>query len=49
MYIAVYYCRPEAIGVFTGCVFLVTMFLFIPIPFTDYILKNENFPHDKVW
>ncbi|XP_032666638.1 UDP-N-acetylglucosamine--dolichyl-phosphate N-acetylglucosaminephosphotransferase [Odontomachus brunneus] len=38
---------PEAMGVFTGCAFLVTMFLFIPIPFTDYILKNENFPHDK--
>ncbi|XP_014486814.1 PREDICTED: UDP-N-acetylglucosamine--dolichyl-phosphate N-acetylglucosaminephosphotransferase [Dinoponera quadriceps] len=38
---------PEAIGVFTGCIFLVTMFLFIPVPFTDYILKNENFPHDK--
>ncbi|EFN76420.1 UDP-N-acetylglucosamine--dolichyl-phosphate N-acetylglucosaminephosphotransferase [Harpegnathos saltator] len=38
---------PEAIGVFTGCIFLITMFLFIPVPFTDYILKNENFPHDK--
>ncbi|KAH0948659.1 hypothetical protein HN011_002019 [Eciton burchellii] len=38
---------PEAIGVVTGCVFLITMFLFIPIPFTDYIFKNENFPHNK--
>ncbi|XP_011267077.1 UDP-N-acetylglucosamine--dolichyl-phosphate N-acetylglucosaminephosphotransferase [Camponotus floridanus] len=38
---------PEAIGVVTGCIFLITMFLFIPVPFTDHILKNENFPHDK--
>ncbi|XP_020288278.1 UDP-N-acetylglucosamine--dolichyl-phosphate N-acetylglucosaminephosphotransferase [Pseudomyrmex gracilis] len=38
---------PEAIGVVTGCVFLITMFLFIPVPFTDYIFKNENFPHNK--
>lgn len=38
---------PEAIGVFTGCIFLVMMFLFIPIPFTDYIFRNENFPHNK--
>ncbi|XP_070156129.1 UDP-N-acetylglucosamine--dolichyl-phosphate N-acetylglucosaminephosphotransferase [Polyergus mexicanus] len=38
---------PEAIGVVTGCVFLIIMFLFIPVPFTDHILKNENFPHDK--
>ncbi|XP_035724041.1 UDP-N-acetylglucosamine--dolichyl-phosphate N-acetylglucosaminephosphotransferase-like [Vespa mandarinia] len=38
---------PEALGVVTGCIFLVTMFLFIPVPFTDYILKNENFPHNE--
>lgn len=44
----VYFCRPEAIGVVTGCIFLITMFLFIPIPFTNHILKIENFPHDKV-
>lgn len=37
---------PEAIGVVTGCVFLITMFLFIPVPFTNHILKNENFPYD---
>lgn len=39
---------PEALGVVTGCIFLVTMFLFIPVPFTDYIFKNENFPHNEV-
>ncbi|KAF7407222.1 hypothetical protein HZH66_001759 [Vespula vulgaris] len=38
---------PEALGVVTGCIFLVTMFLFIPVPFTDYIFKNENFPHNE--
>lgn len=38
---------PEAIGVVTGCVFLITMFLFIPMPFTDCIFRNVNFPHDK--
>ncbi|KAK2580462.1 hypothetical protein KPH14_006204 [Odynerus spinipes] len=38
---------PEALGVVTGCIFLITMFLFIPIPFTDYIFKNENFPHNE--
>ncbi|XP_011690369.1 PREDICTED: UDP-N-acetylglucosamine--dolichyl-phosphate N-acetylglucosaminephosphotransferase isoform X2 [Wasmannia auropunctata] len=38
---------PEAIGVVTGCVFLVTMFLFIPVPFTDCIFRNVSFPHDK--
>jgi len=38
---------PEAIGVVTGCVFLITMFLFIPVPFTDCIFRNVSFPHDK--
>lgn len=38
---------PEAIGVVTGCIFLITMFLFIPVPFTDCIFKNENFPHNE--
>ncbi|XP_015601179.1 UDP-N-acetylglucosamine--dolichyl-phosphate N-acetylglucosaminephosphotransferase isoform X1 [Cephus cinctus] len=38
---------PEALGVVTGCVFLITMFLFIPIPFSDYIFNNVNFPHNE--
>ncbi|KAI4476390.1 hypothetical protein M0802_014876 [Mischocyttarus mexicanus] len=38
---------PEALGVVTGCIFLITMFLFIPVPFTDYIFKNEHFPHNE--
>ncbi|KAJ8669285.1 hypothetical protein QAD02_000544 [Eretmocerus hayati] len=38
---------PEALGVVCGCSFLVTMFLFIPIPFSDYIFKNADFPHNE--
>ncbi|XP_012266811.1 UDP-N-acetylglucosamine--dolichyl-phosphate N-acetylglucosaminephosphotransferase isoform X1 [Athalia rosae] len=38
---------PEALGVVTGCVFLITMFLFIPVPFSDYIFKNADFPHNE--
>ncbi|XP_015124136.1 UDP-N-acetylglucosamine--dolichyl-phosphate N-acetylglucosaminephosphotransferase [Diachasma alloeum] len=38
---------PEALGVVSGFVFLCTMFLFIPIPFTEYISDNSNFPHDE--
>lgn len=39
--------RPEAVGVVSGCVFLVTLFLFIPIPFGESLL-NGNFPHSEV-
>ncbi|XP_006614827.1 UDP-N-acetylglucosamine--dolichyl-phosphate N-acetylglucosaminephosphotransferase [Apis dorsata] len=38
---------PEALGVVTGCLFLITLFLFIPIPFTKYILNDINFPHNE--
>ncbi|XP_033151097.1 UDP-N-acetylglucosamine--dolichyl-phosphate N-acetylglucosaminephosphotransferase [Drosophila mauritiana] len=47
---------PESFGVLIGCVFLVSLFLFIPIPFafdeaaaTDAITggKPDTFPHDK--
>ncbi|KAF2905694.1 hypothetical protein ILUMI_00478 [Ignelater luminosus] len=37
---------PEAIGVVSGCMFLVTMFLFIPIPFGSSLF-NGDFPHDE--
>nr|CAD7427595.1 unnamed protein product [Timema monikensis] len=39
--------RPEAQGVVSGCVFLVTLFLFIPVPFSQHIIKNVDFPHDE--
>ncbi|XP_017857713.1 PREDICTED: UDP-N-acetylglucosamine--dolichyl-phosphate N-acetylglucosaminephosphotransferase [Drosophila arizonae] len=47
---------PESYGVIIGCVFLISMFLFIPIPFafdkdaaTDAVTggKPVTFPHDK--
>ncbi|GJQ65626.1 hypothetical protein Trydic_g7719 [Trypoxylus dichotomus] len=37
---------PEAIGVVSGCIFLITLFLFIPIPFSQSLF-NSNFPHDE--
>lgn len=40
--------RPEALGVVTGCVFLITLFIFIPVPFSQSMLKNADFPHDEV-
>ncbi|XP_076377053.1 UDP-N-acetylglucosamine--dolichyl-phosphate N-acetylglucosaminephosphotransferase-like isoform X1 [Megalopta genalis] len=38
---------PEALGVVSGCLFLITLFLFIPVPFTDYIFSDVNFPHNE--
>ncbi|EDW75616.1 uncharacterized protein Dwil_GK23958 [Drosophila willistoni] len=47
---------PESYGVVIGCVFLVSMFIFIPVPFafdeaaaTDAVTggKPDTFPHDK--
>ncbi|XP_031848180.1 alg7 dolichyl-phosphate N-acetylglucosaminephosphotransferase [Nomia melanderi] len=38
---------PEALGVVSGCIFLVTLFLFIPVPFTDYMFSDINFPHNE--
>ncbi|KAF5304548.1 hypothetical protein FQA39_LY09599 [Lamprigera yunnana] len=37
---------PEAMGVVTGCTFLITMFLFIPIPFGRFLFEDD-FPHDE--
>lgn len=40
---------PEAAGVICGSVFLITMFLFIPIPFIQYWTTNVHmgFPHHE--
>lgn len=38
---------PEAIGVVSGCVFLVTIFLFIPIAFGNGLMDRGNFPHNE--
>ncbi|XP_002730450.2 UDP-N-acetylglucosamine--dolichyl-phosphate N-acetylglucosaminephosphotransferase-like [Saccoglossus kowalevskii] len=40
---------PEALGVICGAVFLMVMFLFIPVPFLEIFLadKWEKFPHHE--
>ncbi|EFA02198.2 UDP-N-acetylglucosamine--dolichyl-phosphate N-acetylglucosaminephosphotransferase-like Protein [Tribolium castaneum] len=38
---------PESLGVVTGCTFLITMFLFIPVPFGSSLFDDESFPHDE--
>lgn len=41
--------RPEAMGVVTGCIFLISLFLFIPVPFSSALVSREGeFPHDEV-
>lgn len=42
------YCRPEAMGVVTGCVFLIALFLFIPVPFVFNEKQINEFPHNQV-
>ncbi|KAL4219725.1 UDP-N-acetylglucosamine--dolichyl-phosphate N-acetylglucosaminephosphotransferase [Mactra antiquata] len=45
----IYHFRPEAAGVICGAVFLVIMFLFIPVPFYKHLYdgKNSSFPHHE--
>uniref|UniRef100_A0A336LWH4 UDP-N-acetylglucosamine--dolichyl-phosphate N-acetylglucosaminephosphotransferase n=1 Tax=Culicoides sonorensis TaxID=179676 RepID=A0A336LWH4_CULSO len=39
---------PEAMGVVTGCIFLISLFLFIPVPFSSALVSREgDFPHDE--
>ncbi|GBO19911.1 UDP-N-acetylglucosamine--dolichyl-phosphate N-acetylglucosaminephosphotransferase, partial [Araneus ventricosus] len=40
---------PEAMGVVCGSVFLIIMFLFIPVPFIQYWTTNSEapFPHHQ--
>ncbi|CAH1983922.1 unnamed protein product [Acanthoscelides obtectus] len=37
---------PEALGMVTGCTFLITMFLFIPVPFGKSLWEG-GFPHNE--
>jgi UDP-N-acetylglucosamine--dolichyl-phosphate N-acetylglucosaminephosphotransferase len=40
---------PEAVGVICGCVYLVCMFLFIPIRFgQEFIVQKQSFPHQEL-
>uniref|UniRef100_T1JP24 UDP-N-acetylglucosamine--dolichyl-phosphate N-acetylglucosaminephosphotransferase n=1 Tax=Strigamia maritima TaxID=126957 RepID=T1JP24_STRMM len=37
---------PESAGVICGCVFLVVIFFFIPVPFTQFLTRHgSDFPH----
>ncbi|CAG9578777.1 unnamed protein product [Danaus chrysippus] len=38
---------PEALGVVSGCIFLVTIFLFIPIAFGNDLMDRGSFPHNE--
>ncbi|XP_022815010.1 UDP-N-acetylglucosamine--dolichyl-phosphate N-acetylglucosaminephosphotransferase [Spodoptera litura] len=38
---------PEAIGVISGCVFLITSFLFIPVVFGNGLMDTQHFPHNE--
>lgn len=40
---------PESQGVIIGTVFLIIMFVFIPVPFSQFLTEKnpENFPHHK--
>ncbi|CAK1540491.1 unnamed protein product [Leptosia nina] len=38
---------PEALGVVSGCIFLVTSFLFIPIVFGNNLIDTRMFPHSE--
>lgn len=38
---------PEAAGVISGCIFLISILIFIPIPFGNYIINTDQFPHNE--
>lgn len=39
---------PESMGLVSGGIFLVLLFLFIPIPFSNAFLDSKDFRHDEV-
>lgn len=42
------FCRPEAMGAVSGCIFLIALFLFIPVPFIFNNKQINEFPHNQV-
>ncbi len=46
----IFFARPEAQGVVCGAVYLCIMFLFIPVPFYEYMTQKEvtQFPFSEV-
>lgn len=47
-FILFFFFRPEAMGVVTGCILLVALFLFIPVPFIFNDNQINEFPHNQV-
>lgn len=41
-------CSPEAMGAVSGCIFLIALFLFIPVPFIFNEKQINEFPHNQV-
>jgi len=50
MYLSVFLiCRPEAQGILCATVYLMVVFLFIPVPFYKYLSGTDaQFPHHEV-
>ncbi|XP_022207955.1 UDP-N-acetylglucosamine--dolichyl-phosphate N-acetylglucosaminephosphotransferase [Nilaparvata lugens] len=38
---------PEAFGVVVGCIYLLALFFFIPVPFGRTFISDDNFPHHE--
>lgn len=43
-----YHFSPEAMGVVTGCLFLIALFVFIPVPFVLNEKPISGLPHNQV-
>lgn len=43
-----FFHSPEAMGSVSGCIFLITLFLFIPVPFIFSDKPSNEFPHNQV-
>lgn len=44
----IFYCSPESMGVVVASIFLIVMFIYIPVPFSRYLVNHSDFPHDEV-
>lgn len=38
---------PESMGAIVGCVFLMVMFVYMPVPFGQHLRLQTSFPHDE--
>lgn len=48
-YFFIILCSPEAQGVVTGCILLISLFIFIPVPFSRFLFlaEGQEFPHNE--